>query len=80
MPRPAPDARDAVAHIGVKPPGASGAGVRASSVRTVRALWGSSHPGPTLVVTALAFALGVATGLEPWRLGLLTLSVFTGQL
>ncbi|MFC8680601.1 UbiA family prenyltransferase [Microbacterium ureisolvens] len=49
-------------------------------MRTVRALWGSSHPGPTLVVTALAFALGVATGLEPWRLVLLTASVFAGQL
>nr|WP_198426073.1 UbiA family prenyltransferase [Microbacterium ureisolvens] len=43
-------------------------------------MWGSSHPGPTLVVTALAFALGVATGLEPWRLALLTASVFAGQL
>jgi 4-hydroxybenzoate polyprenyltransferase len=31
-------------------------------------------------VTALAFALGVATGLEPWRLALLTVSVFAGQL
>ncbi|HKP07003.1 MAG TPA: UbiA family prenyltransferase [Microbacterium sp.] len=49
-------------------------------MRTVRALWGSSHPGPTLVVTALALALGVATGLEPWRLVLLTASVFAGQL
>lgn len=49
-------------------------------VRTIRALWGSSHPGPTLVVTALAFALGVATGLEPWRLVLLTAAVFAGQL
>ncbi|WP_203581463.1 UbiA family prenyltransferase [Microbacterium hibisci] len=49
-------------------------------MRTVRALWGSSHPGPTLVVTALAFALGIATGLEPWRLALLTASVFVGQL
>lgn len=49
-------------------------------MRTVRALWGSSHPGPTLVVTALALALGVATGLEPWRLVLLTLAVFAGQL
>ena len=54
--------------------------VRASSVRTVRALWGSSHPGPTLVVTALALALGIATGLEPWRIALLTVSVFAGQL
>ncbi|MFE5410764.1 UbiA family prenyltransferase [Microbacterium sp. NPDC056569] len=49
-------------------------------MRTVRALWGSSHPGPTLVVTALALALGVATGLEAWRLALLTASVFAGQL
>jgi len=49
-------------------------------VRTVRALWGSSHPGPTLVVTALALALGVATGLEPWRLMVLTAAVFAGQL
>jgi len=49
-------------------------------VRTVRALWGSSHPGPTLVVTALALALGIATELETWRLALLTTSVFAGQL
>lgn len=46
----------------------------------LRALWGSSHPGPTLVVTALALALGIATGLEPWRLVLLTVAVFAGQL
>lgn len=59
---------------------ASVRGMRTSSVRTVRALWGSSHPGPTLVVTALAFALGLAIGLEPWRLALLTLAVFAGQL
>lgn len=49
-------------------------------MRTVRALWGSSHPGPTLVVTALALALGIATGLEPWRLAVLTAAVFAGQL
>jgi 4-hydroxybenzoate polyprenyltransferase len=49
-------------------------------VRTVRALWGSSHPGPTLVVTALALALGIATGLEFWRIALLTVAVFAGQL
>ncbi|QKJ20834.1 UbiA family prenyltransferase [Microbacterium hominis] len=46
----------------------------------VRALWGSSHPGPTLVVTALALALGIAIGLEPWRLAVLTVAVFAGQL
>jgi len=49
-------------------------------VRTVRALWGSSHPGPTLVVTVLALALGIATGLEAWRIALLTAAVFAGQL
>lgn len=48
-------------------------------MRVVRALWGSTHPGPTLVVTGLALALGVAVGLEPWRLALLVLSVFAGQ-
>lgn len=49
-------------------------------MRTVRALWGSSHPGPTLVVATLACALGLSIGLEPWRLILLTVSVFAGQL
>ena len=48
-------------------------------MRTVRALWGSTHPGPTLVVTALALLLGIAVELEPWRLALLTLSVLAGQ-
>ncbi len=43
-----------------------------------RGLWRSSHPGPTCVVTALA--LGVAAGLEPWRLALLTVAVLLGQL
>jgi 4-hydroxybenzoate polyprenyltransferase len=47
---------------------------------TIRALWGSTHPGPTLVVSALALAIGIAVGLEPWRLVLLTLAVFCGQL
>ncbi|TDN91182.1 UbiA family prenyltransferase [Microbacterium sp. BK668] len=49
-------------------------------MRVVRALWGSTHPGPTLVVSGLALALGIAVGLEPWRLLLLTLAVFFGQL
>jgi 4-hydroxybenzoate polyprenyltransferase len=49
-------------------------------VRIVRGLWGSSHPGPTLVVTTLALALGLAIGLEPWRLVLLTTAVLFGQL
>lgn len=54
--------------------------MRTSRVRTVRGLWGSSHPGPTLVVSALALALGLAVSLDPWRLVLLTLAVFAGQL
>lgn len=45
----------------------------------VRALWGATHPGPTLVVTTLSLALGVAAGLEPWRLVLLVVAVFAGQ-
>lgn len=49
-------------------------------MRTVRALWGSSHPGPTLVVTALSLGLGIAAGLELWRLILLAVAVFFGQL
>lgn len=48
-------------------------------MRRIRALWGSTHPGPTLVVTALSLALGLAAGLEPWRLVLLVVSVFSGQ-
>lgn len=44
------------------------------------ALWGASHPGPSLVVTALAVALGVAAGLGPWRIILLGVAVLAGQL
>lgn len=45
----------------------------------LRALWGSTHPGPTLVVTALALALGTASGLAPWRVLVLGVAVFAGQ-
>ncbi|MEW1707139.1 UbiA family prenyltransferase [Microbacterium sp. NPDC089190] len=45
----------------------------------VRALWGATHPGPTLVVTALSLALGIAAGVEPARLVLLVVAVFAGQ-
>ena len=47
---------------------------------TLRALWGASHPGPSVVVTVLAVALGVAAGLEPWRIAVLGLAVLCGQL
>ncbi|APF34326.1 UbiA family prenyltransferase [Microbacterium paludicola] len=49
-------------------------------MRTVRALWGASHPGPSVVVTALSLALGLAAGLETWRLVVLVASVLFGQL
>lgn len=45
----------------------------------VRGLWGSTHPGPTLVVTVLAVALGVAAGVDAGRLALLGVAVFAGQ-
>jgi 4-hydroxybenzoate polyprenyltransferase len=45
-----------------------------------RALWAASHPGPTVVVTVLSFALGIAAGLHPLPLALLTIAVFAGQL
>ncbi len=47
---------------------------------TIRALWGASHPGPSVVVTVLAVALGFAAGLEPWRIAVLGLAVLCGQL
>lgn len=49
-------------------------------MRAVSALWRSSHPGPSLVVTALAVILGVSAGLDAGRLVLLALAVLTGQL
>lgn len=49
-------------------------------MRVIGALWRSTHPGPSLVVTAIAVALGVATGLDPWRIALLGLAILFGQL
>ncbi|WP_218221210.1 UbiA family prenyltransferase [Nesterenkonia sp. Act20] len=49
-------------------------------LRMTRGLWGSTHPGPTLVVTVLAAALSVAAGLSLGRIVLLALAVFAGQL
>lgn len=43
-------------------------------------LAGSTHPGPTVVVTLVAFALGLAVGLDAGRLAVLTVSVLCGQL
>ena len=49
-------------------------------MRAVFALWRSTHPGPTLVVTALSLGLGIAAGLDAWRIVVLVVSVFLGQL
>lgn len=43
------------------------------------ALAGSTHPGPTLAVTVITVALGVAIGLEPWRLAALGAAMLCGQ-
>lgn len=45
----------------------------------MRALWGSTHPGPTMVVTALTAVLGLAGGLSATHLVLLAVSVWAGQ-
>nr|WP_274635991.1 UbiA family prenyltransferase [Microbacterium bovistercoris] len=49
-------------------------------MRIVAILWRSTHPGPTVVVTVIACALGVATGLGPVRLVALTAAVLAGQM
>ncbi len=51
----------------------------ANQTSAIRALWGATHPGPTLVVTVLSLALGLAAGVEPARLALLVIAVFAGQ-
>ncbi|WZH35366.1 MAG: UbiA family prenyltransferase [Microbacterium enclense] len=51
----------------------------AAKPHLVRALWGATHPGPTLVVTTLSLALGIAAGVEVVRLVLLVVAVFAGQ-
>jgi hypothetical protein len=40
----------------------------------------ASHPGPTLVVTAISAGLGLGLGYPPGRLALLALAVLLGQL
>ncbi|MRH29395.1 1,4-dihydroxy-2-naphthoate prenyltransferase [Microbacterium sp. SYP-A9085] len=49
-------------------------------MRTAAVLWRSAHPGPTLVVSAIVAALGVAAGLDAARLAVLTAAVLCGQL
>lgn len=52
----------------------------AVTVGVLSSLWRSSHPGPTLVVTALAAGLAIAAGVSPGRVALLAAAVFAGQL
>ena len=59
-----------------EPPLAPASRGRAGIIGALRA---STHPGPTLVVTALSLALGIAAGVEPGRLVLLVAAVFAGQ-
>jgi 4-hydroxybenzoate polyprenyltransferase len=47
---------------------------------TVVALARSTHPGPTVAVTAIAVVLGIGAGLDPLRLALLAAMIFTNQL
>ena len=55
------------------------AGRRGGAVSTALALLGSTHPGPTVVVTLLAGVLGASSGLPLGRLVLLALAVLLGQ-
>ncbi|WP_156759306.1 UbiA family prenyltransferase [Microbacterium karelineae] len=48
-------------------------------MRISAVLWRSTHPGPTLVVTAIALGLGLSAGLGPVRLAVLVAAVFAGQ-
>ncbi|MEP6843090.1 MAG: UbiA family prenyltransferase [Pseudolysinimonas sp.] len=44
------------------------------------ALARSTHPGPGLAVTAVAVLLGIAVGLEPWRVLILGLAILFDQI
>jgi 4-hydroxybenzoate polyprenyltransferase len=48
-------------------------------LRRAAALVRSTHPGPGVAVTAVAVLLGVAVGLEPWRVAVLGLSILFDQ-
>ena len=49
-------------------------------LRHASALARSTHPGPGLAVTAVAALLGIAVGLEPWRVALLGLVILLDQI
>lgn len=48
-------------------------------LRRLSALVRSSHPGPGFAVTVVAVLLGVAVGLEPWRVAALGVAMFFDQ-
>ncbi|HEU0205115.1 MAG TPA: UbiA family prenyltransferase [Pseudolysinimonas sp.] len=48
-------------------------------LRHAGALARSTHPGPSLAVSAVAALLGLAVGLEPWRVAVLGLAVLFDQ-
>lgn len=49
-------------------------------MRITALLLTSTHPGPTLIVTTIALALGISAGVDAGRLTLLTVSVLLGQI
>lgn len=51
----------------------------AGRMHRIRALALSTHPGPGLAVTAITVLLGVASGLEPWRIAVLGVAVALNQ-
>lgn len=51
-----------------------------AGMRIAGLLFRSSHPGPTVVVSVLALALGVSVGVDAASLALLVVAVFLGQL
>ncbi|WP_083396198.1 UbiA family prenyltransferase [Frigoribacterium sp. MCBA15_019] len=61
------------------PVSAVGSGRRDGPASWTAALLGSTHPGPTLVVTLLAVVLGASSGLPLGRLVVLALAVLLGQ-
>lgn len=48
-------------------------------LRKAAALALSTHPGPSLAVTAIVVVLGIGVGLEPWRIVVLGLAFLLGQ-
>jgi len=49
-------------------------------LRHAGALVRSTHPGPSLAVTVVTVLLGIAVGLEPWRVAVLGLAMLFDQL